>query len=99
MSLPFTPDPSVKPDVTAFFDAPTNTISYVVKDPASASCAVIDSVMDIDYAAGRITHDGADKIIAWGVGPFIITDLIKLAIAAAIVPAVWGLIRGKGRNA
>ncbi|MCB1386403.1 MAG: biotin transporter BioY [Nitratireductor sp.] len=42
---------------------------------------------------------GADKIIAWGVGPFIITDLIKLAIAAAIVPAVWGLIRGKGRNA
>ncbi|MCC0032589.1 MAG: MBL fold metallo-hydrolase [Brucellaceae bacterium] len=65
MSLPFTPEPSVKPEVTAFFDAPTNTISYVVKDPASTSCAVIDSVMDIDYAAGRITYDGADKIIAF----------------------------------
>lgn len=36
---------------------------------------------------------GSDKIIAWGVGPFIATDLIKLAIAACIVPAVWGLIK------
>ena len=63
MSLPFTPDQSVKPEVTAFFDEPTNTISYVVKDPASKACAVIDSVMDIDYAAGRITYDGADRII------------------------------------
>jgi glyoxylase-like metal-dependent hydrolase (beta-lactamase superfamily II) len=50
--------------VTGFFDPQTNTVSYVVKDPSSNACAVIDSVMDIDYAAGRITHDGADKIIA-----------------------------------
>ncbi|WP_137180784.1 MBL fold metallo-hydrolase [Roseomonas sp. AR75] len=57
-------DLSVKPEVTAFFDAPTNTISYVVKDPGSNACAVIDSVMDIDYAAGRITYDSADAIIA-----------------------------------
>ena len=56
-------DMSVKPEVTAFFDEDTNTISYVVKDPESNSCAVIDSVMDIDYAAGRITYDGADEII------------------------------------
>lgn len=56
-------DLSVKPDVKAFFDQATNTISYVVKDPASQSCAVIDSVMDIDYAAGRITYDHADEII------------------------------------
>ena len=62
--LPFTPDLSVHPEVTAFFDAPTNTISYVVKEPNSNACAVIDSVMDIDYAAGRITYDGADAIIA-----------------------------------
>ena len=65
MTLPFTPDMSVKPEVHSFFDAPTNTISYVVRDPASTSCAVIDSVMDIDYAAGRITFDGADAIIAF----------------------------------
>ena len=63
MSLPFTPQMSVKPDVSAFFDEPTNTISYVVTDPATRSCAVVDSVMDIDYAAGRITCDGADRII------------------------------------
>jgi len=51
------------PEVTAFFDAPTNTISYVVKDPGSNACAVVDPVMDIDYAAGRITYAGADAII------------------------------------
>ena len=65
MSIPFTVDLSARPQVTAFFDAPTNTISYVVKDPGSNACAVIDAVMDIDYAAGRITHDGADRIIGY----------------------------------
>lgn len=54
---------SLKPEVKAFFDEATNTISYVVKDPASNACAVVDSVMDIDYAAGRITYDHADQII------------------------------------
>lgn len=63
--LPFAPDLSVKPEVTAFFDEPTNTVTYVVKDPGSNACAVIDSVMDIDYAAGRITHASADAVIAF----------------------------------
>jgi glyoxylase-like metal-dependent hydrolase (beta-lactamase superfamily II) len=58
-------DLSTKPEIKAFFDEATNTISYVVKDPASNTCAVIDSVMDIDYAAGRITYDHADAIIAY----------------------------------
>ncbi|NNK79417.1 MAG: MBL fold metallo-hydrolase [Litoreibacter sp.] len=56
-------DLSTKPEVQAFFDPATNTISYVVRDPASTSCAVMDSVMDIDYAAGRITYEHADEII------------------------------------
>jgi glyoxylase-like metal-dependent hydrolase (beta-lactamase superfamily II) len=56
-------DMSKKPQVEAFFDPATNTISYVVKDPSSNACAVIDSVMDIDYAAGRITYEHADAII------------------------------------
>ena len=51
--------------MTAFFDKETNTISYIVKDPASPACAVIDSVMDIDYPAGRISHASADRIIAF----------------------------------
>ncbi|MGK7754734.1 MULTISPECIES: MBL fold metallo-hydrolase [unclassified Roseovarius] len=53
----------VTPQVQGFFDEATNTISYIVKDPASDACAVIDSVMDIDYAAGRITYDHADALI------------------------------------
>ncbi|MDP5307405.1 MBL fold metallo-hydrolase [Paracoccus spongiarum] len=57
-------DMSIRPEVTGFFDPATNTISYVVRDPQSTSCAVVDSVMDIDYAAGRITYDHADAIIA-----------------------------------
>jgi glyoxylase-like metal-dependent hydrolase (beta-lactamase superfamily II) len=56
-------DMTLQPEVTAFFDKDTNTISYVVKDPASPSCAIIDSVMDIDYAAGRISYRAADLII------------------------------------
>jgi len=53
----------IKPEVQAFFDAATNTISYIVKDPSSNACAIVDSVMDIDYAAGRITFDHADELI------------------------------------
>ncbi len=54
---------AIKPEVQAFFDEATNTITYIVKDPASNSCAIVDSVMDIDYAAGRITFDHADELI------------------------------------
>ncbi|MFN3145701.1 MAG: MBL fold metallo-hydrolase [Paracoccaceae bacterium] len=56
---------TVKPQVKAFFDEATNTISYVVKDPASDACAIVDSVLDIDYAAGRLSYDSADEIIAY----------------------------------
>lgn len=55
---------SVKPEVSAHFDEATNTISYIVRDPTSNHCAIIDSVMDIDYAAGRITYDHADALIS-----------------------------------
>jgi glyoxylase-like metal-dependent hydrolase (beta-lactamase superfamily II) len=57
-------DLSVKPDVQGFYDEATATISYIVADPTSNSCAIIDSVMDIDYAAGRITFGHADMLIA-----------------------------------
>lgn len=53
------------PEVIKFFDEESNTFSYVVKDPNSSSCAIFDSVMDIDYAAGKITYDSADEIIAY----------------------------------
>ena len=56
-------DPGARPDVTAFFDEATNTVSYVIKDPSSRACAIVDSVMDIDYAAGRIGFEQADRIV------------------------------------
>jgi len=52
------------PEVAAFFDAATNTISYVVRDPGSRACAIVDPVMDFDQAAGRIAFVGAEAIAA-----------------------------------
>jgi glyoxylase-like metal-dependent hydrolase (beta-lactamase superfamily II) len=57
------PAASLRPDVTAFHDEDTSTVSYVVRDPASQACAIIDPVMEIDYAAGRTSHVQADRII------------------------------------
>ena len=50
-------------DVTAFFDEATNTISYIVKEPQGRACAIIDSVLDFDYASGRTDTHSADRII------------------------------------
>lgn len=54
---------SVTPDVKGFFDLASNTISYIVHDPDSEACAIIDSVLDLDYAAGRITYGNAERLI------------------------------------
>lgn len=51
------------PVVTHFFDESTNTFSYVVQDPTSRTCAILDSVLDFDYAAGRTDVRSADAII------------------------------------
>lgn len=55
----------MKPTVTAFFDEPTFTVSYVVADPATKKAAVIDSVLDFDPASGRTDRTPADEIIAF----------------------------------
>lgn len=49
--------------VTPFFDEATNTLSYVVMDPASKACAVVDCVMNLDYPSGSISFTGARQII------------------------------------
>ena len=54
-----------RPDVTAFFDEATNTVSYVAVDPATRNCALIDSVLDYDPASGRTDRRSADRMIAF----------------------------------
>lgn len=54
-----------KPIVQHFFDEPTNTFSYVVRDPDSQACAILDSVLDFDYAAGTTDVRSADEVIEY----------------------------------
>ncbi|CAN5908087.1 MBL fold metallo-hydrolase [soil metagenome] len=56
-------DPNLRPQVRAFFDEPTFTVSYVVRDPGSKACAIIDSVLDYDPASGRTSNGSADAVI------------------------------------
>ncbi len=55
----------MKADVTAFFDERTCTVTYVVADPGSGACAVVDSVLDYDAKSGRTSTAGADKVLAF----------------------------------
>jgi len=55
----------MQPAVTSFFDPATYTYSYVVRDPSSQSCVIIDSVLDYDPASGRTETISADKIISF----------------------------------
>ncbi|WP_236170708.1 MBL fold metallo-hydrolase [Pseudomonas pseudonitroreducens] len=48
-----------------FFDTATSTYSYVVADPATSRCAIVDPVLDYDAAAGRVSHDSARRIVAY----------------------------------
>ncbi|MDE0280708.1 MAG: MBL fold metallo-hydrolase [Gammaproteobacteria bacterium] len=51
------------PEVDGFFHQASNTISYIVRCPASDCCAIVDSVLDFDFASGRITYESADHLI------------------------------------
>ena len=53
------------PQVKAFFDEPTFTVSYVVSDAATRKAAIIDSVWNFDQASGRTSFESADAIIAY----------------------------------
>ena len=53
------------PIVKDFFHEDTNTFSYVVRDPATKACAIIDSVLDYDPASASTSTVHADKIIAY----------------------------------
>ncbi len=53
----------MRPDVVEFFDPATYTYSYVVIDPVTQHCAIIDSVLDYDPASGRTSRASAKRII------------------------------------
>lgn len=52
------------PEVTGFFDESTNTVTFLVKDPHSKACCIVDSVLDFDYSSGRTDTRSADAVIA-----------------------------------
>jgi glyoxylase-like metal-dependent hydrolase (beta-lactamase superfamily II) len=54
-------DPALQ--VEAFFDAATSTFTYLVLDPASRSCALVDSVLDYDPKSGRISAANAERLL------------------------------------
>ncbi len=56
---------SLKPFVQAFYEKSSGTISYVVQDPSSKNCAVIDSVLNFDFSSGRTSTESADEIIRY----------------------------------
>lgn len=56
---------SSKPEVISFFDEPTNTVTYIVADPDTKACAIIDSVLDYDASSGRTSTESADEVIAF----------------------------------
>ena len=53
----------MSPSVKAFFDEATFTVTYVVADPSSSACAIIDSVLDFDERSGRTSTASADAVI------------------------------------
>lgn len=53
-----------QPSVQARADDRSNTISYLVTDPATKSCAIIDPVLDFEHASGRISFTQANALIA-----------------------------------
>jgi glyoxylase-like metal-dependent hydrolase (beta-lactamase superfamily II) len=52
-----------KPDVAAFFDRRTSSVQYVVSDPETGACAIIDPVLDFDEKSGSIATESADVIL------------------------------------
>ena len=51
--------------IQSFFDKTTFTVTYVVVDPATKTCAIIDPVLDFDAASGRTSHVSADNVAAY----------------------------------
>jgi len=89
----------VKPQVHGIFDEATNTVTYVVRDPESRACAIIDSVLDFDYSSGRTDTRSADRVIdhvrAEGLDPVWILETHVHADHLSAAPYIQERIGGK----
>lgn len=56
---------TTKPEVAAFYDPPTGSVQYVVTDPVTRRCAVIDPVLDFDARSGAISTANADALVEY----------------------------------
>ena len=87
------------PDVKAFFDEATFTVSYVVSDPATNRAAVLDPVLDYDPASGRTSTQSADEMIAYirgaGLGVDWIIETHVHADHLSGAPYIKGQVGGK----
>ena len=52
-----------QPHIQAFFDEPTNTVTYLVSDPQTRQAAVIDPVLDYDHRSGKVSTASADRVL------------------------------------
>jgi glyoxylase-like metal-dependent hydrolase (beta-lactamase superfamily II) len=52
------------PEITAFFDEATNSVSYLLADPESGAAAIIDPVLDFDAASGKVSTESSEAILA-----------------------------------
>jgi len=57
-------DTAMGPNVHAFFDPDTWSLTYIVQDPNSGSCAIVDPVLDYEAASGQTTTESADEVVA-----------------------------------
>lgn len=94
----------MKPGVEAFFDTDTNTVTYVLMDPDSKHCAIIDPVLDFDPASGRTRTASADRVLGFVHGNDLEVDWILEThahadhlSAAAYMKAETGARTGTGR--
>ena len=55
---------AMRPNVHAFFDPDTWSLTYIVQDPNSGSCAIVDPVLDYEAASGQTTTESADEVVA-----------------------------------
>src|SRR5580692_4356657 len=53
----------LEPDVTGFYDEATGSVQYVVADPMTRRCAVIDPVLDFDPTSGATRSTSADRLL------------------------------------